>query len=467
MEARLSPSYYQALRGSEIRSSFLKKRLSSLVDTFSGGTPSKNNPQYWQGNIGWISPKDIKGFYIHTAEDFISQAAIIDSSTKIAPKGSIVIVARSGILAHTLPVSILSNDFAINQDIKAVLTRDDNIIPEYLAVFLTIFQKRLLPIITKHSTTVQSVNSPDFLRLEIVCPPLNVQREIINLFKKALIQKSVQEETVSTLLQGTDSFLLNALGVKLPPEPDNGIENRMFKTSWQQVSGGRFDPKRYSKGTKSLIESIAESPIEKLTLKSLITHSVAGDWGFDPEEKLDTRLYEKRLVIRATEFDNDFNLDLEGSRVKYRTLSKFKINKLDLQLNDLLVEKSGGSPDQPVGRIAILEPSVFSIEPLAFSNFVQKFRVDEQRVLPGYLFNFLKTIHNIKLTDAMQSQTNGIRNLIMREYWNQLIPLPGIDIQRKLTEYINDIRQRAQALRQQSQRDFAVAKQEIERLILG
>jgi restriction endonuclease S subunit len=135
--------------------------------------------------------------------------------------------------------------------------------------------------------------------------------------------------------------------------------------------------------------------------------------------------------------------------------------------SDLLLKKSGGSPDQPVGRIAILNDSVNIEEPLAFSNFIQKFRVDQTRINSDYLFCFLRTMHSIGVTDAMQSQTNGIRNLIMREYWNQYIPLPPIGEQKRIAEQINAIRQQAQALRQQAQDNFAKAKQEIEQMILG
>jgi restriction endonuclease S subunit len=317
IKSRLSPTYYQALQHAQIHSKFHKKRLSSLVDTASGGTPSKNKAEYWVGDIGWISPKDIKDFYIQSAEDSISQQAIDDSSTRLVPAGSVVIVVRSGILAHTLPVSVLSKEFAINQDIKALMTKSDEILPDYLAVFLTIFQQRLLPIITKHSTTVQSVNSYEFLRLEIVCPPGSIQANIIESFQNALKQKSQQEAQAQALLDSIDGYLLGKLGITLPPEPDNTIANRVFKTSWRQVSGGRFDPKRYSTYIVQLLNVATTSSVIKTTLKSLITHSVAGDWGYDENEELDSRLFEKRLVIRSTEFDNDFNLNLDGSRTKF------------------------------------------------------------------------------------------------------------------------------------------------------
>lgn len=67
----------------------------------------------------------------------------------------------------------------------------------------------------------------------------------------------------------------------------------------------------------------------------------------------------------------------------------------------------------------------------------------------------------------MQSQTNGIRNLIMREYWDQFILLPSMQQQRQLAETISDRRQQAKLTQQEAQQDFAKAKQAIEQLILN
>ena len=130
----------------------------------------------------------------------------------------------------------------------------------------------------------------------------------------------------------------------------------------------------------------------------------------------DTHTYEECLVIRATEFKNNGNLDLDNNRVKFRYINKDKLKKMDLQPFDLLIEKSGGSIDQPVGRVALITNEILQRNTLAFSNFIQKIRVDGNLVLPEFLFYYLKVMHNVKLTESMQSQTNGIRNLIMGSF---------------------------------------------------
>jgi len=69
----------------------------------SGGTPSKAISRYWLGEIPWISSKDCKEFYLSDSEDHITQEAVDNSSTNIAPKNSLLIVVRSSILIHSIP----------------------------------------------------------------------------------------------------------------------------------------------------------------------------------------------------------------------------------------------------------------------------------------------------------------------------------------------------------------------------
>jgi len=139
----------------------------------------------------------------------------------------------------------------------------------------------------------------------------------------------------------------------------------------------------------------------------------------------------------------------------------------NLKPYDLLIEKSGGSPDQPVGRISLLTKDLFENNTLCYSNFIHKIRVDTTKVDPSYLFCFLKTIHNIKITEIMQSQTNGIRNLIMSEYFNQSIVLPKLEKQIEIGKEANRRRLEARRLSEEADKVLEEARAEIERMILG
>jgi len=249
-------------------------------------------------------------------------------------------------------------------------------------------------------------------------------------------------------------------------------------TNLSEVTGKRIDPKGYNIKTKLLKSSIDNIDSKKFIvqpLKSFIIQSIAGNWGIDENEELEeNKEYQKCLVIRATEFDNQYNLNLDNSRVKYRLIDKSILSKIDLKENDLLIEKSGGSPDQPVGRIAIITQNIIFNYILCYSNFIHKIRIDNKKINPEYLFCFLKMIHNIRLTEAMQSQTNGIRNLIMNSYLNQNIVIPvsengKIDIQKQteIANRITAIREKAKKLQLEAFDTLEIAKRKIEQMILG
>jgi hypothetical protein len=81
------------------------KRLKYLGRFVGGGTPAKENLDYWNGDIPWVSPKDMKGPRVSDSEDHITQAGLEGSSTRLVPARSVLIVFRSGIRRHTIPVA--------------------------------------------------------------------------------------------------------------------------------------------------------------------------------------------------------------------------------------------------------------------------------------------------------------------------------------------------------------------------
>ena len=94
--------------------------LSECANFISGATPSKQNGSYWDGEIPWISPKDMKVDLITDSKDHVSNLAFADTSLKAVPANTPIIVVRGMILAHTVPIAFTARSVAINQDIKAI-----------------------------------------------------------------------------------------------------------------------------------------------------------------------------------------------------------------------------------------------------------------------------------------------------------------------------------------------------------
>ena len=158
---------------------WVEARLDELGSWQGGGTPDKSNAAYWTGgSIPWVSPKDMKRFHISEAEDQITEAALAGSSANLVAENSVLLVTRSGILKHTLPVALTGRDVAINQDIKA-LTPHPGLDPLFIAQQIKSLGSFVLKNCTKAGTTVDSV---DFERLKAVpanVPPLAEQKRIV------------------------------------------------------------------------------------------------------------------------------------------------------------------------------------------------------------------------------------------------------------------------------------------------
>ena len=148
------------------------------IGVFSGGkTPSKARSDYWNGNIPWVSPKDMKTVHIVQSEDNVTPKAI-DDGLELFPPETILTVVRSGILRHTLPVAITKVHCAINQDIKALKLH----VPElstYVHLLLKGFESFILKNLTKTGTTVESVKVEEFMNQAFIFPPLAEQQRIV------------------------------------------------------------------------------------------------------------------------------------------------------------------------------------------------------------------------------------------------------------------------------------------------
>lgn len=122
---RLAQSVFVEMFGDPV-SNPMNWPMESLTDVchcYSGGTPSKSNPEYWQGDLPWFSAKDLKADDLFDSQDHISETVPKTTSLKLLPADTVAIVVRGMILAHTFPVSVLRVPATINQDLKALLPR--------------------------------------------------------------------------------------------------------------------------------------------------------------------------------------------------------------------------------------------------------------------------------------------------------------------------------------------------------
>ncbi|MEO8133571.1 MAG: hypothetical protein ABI831_06325 [Betaproteobacteria bacterium] len=155
-------------------------------------------------------------------------------------------------------------------------------------------------------------------------------------------------------------------------------------------------------------------------LRILIAEQYAGDWGDDEGEQAIP-------VMRSTNFTNDGQLDFSDVATRY--FSKSKAEQFGLKRGDLLVERSGGGPDQPVGRIGFIEREMPGA---TVSNFVQVLRPDPEKVDAGFLGWVLFELQRTGIVERVQQQSTQMRNLNWRDYQRLMLPWPQFAEQRRI-----------------------------------
>jgi type I restriction enzyme, S subunit len=189
----------------------VKKLKYWIVSTLGGGTPSTSNRDYWNGNIPWVSPKDMKTDFITKTEDYITELAVTESATNLISPERVLIVVRSGILKHTLPVAINKVEVSLNQDMKA-FEPNSNLLPLFLFWKLKGQSSDILTTCNKIGATVDSIEMEDLFALPFAVPPLPEQIAIANYLdeKTAQLDKLIEgKRRLIALLKEERSAVIN------------------------------------------------------------------------------------------------------------------------------------------------------------------------------------------------------------------------------------------------------------------
>lgn len=194
------------------------KRLKFVVSTFGGGTPNTGKPEYWNGDIPWVSPKDMKSDFIEATEDYLTEIGVAESATKIVPVDSVLIVVRSGILRHTIPVARNTVQVSLNQDMKA-LVANERLRPGFIHWFISGLQEGLLPIWSKQGCTVESIEMDYMSNTVIPLPPVEEQDAILEKILEITSRLDAQAEKVtaviSSLIEYRSSLITHAVTGKI------------------------------------------------------------------------------------------------------------------------------------------------------------------------------------------------------------------------------------------------------------
>ena len=150
-----------------------------------GGTPSKSRADYWdEGNIPWITPKDMRSSKIQNSMMNITDRAVRESNVKLIEAPSIALVVRSSILQHTFPVAQIDVDATFNQDMKTLVVDSDRFERRYIYYALLANGQEILRQTSKLGGSVNSLVVPRLMDFEIPVPALDEQQHIADLLDR-------------------------------------------------------------------------------------------------------------------------------------------------------------------------------------------------------------------------------------------------------------------------------------------
>ncbi|MFH5804344.1 restriction endonuclease subunit S [Alienimonas sp. DA493] len=434
-----------------------------IGDWRGGGTPRKSEASYWGGEIPWVSPKDMKSVVIDDAQDRITQQAIDNSSAKLIPEGSLLMVVRGMILARSWPVATTSREVAINQDMKAVTLRHPELLPFVLLV-LRAMEPTVLRLVKRSSHGTCKLKTQTLQKLWIPLPPLAEQRRIVAAVERltALCDRLEAEhaerdargaalaraatarfaadptpETLETLFHEsfdvsaadlrTSVLSLAAQGHLVPQDSSEGDAN--VRLAELEDSGGNPNVRRRvpkvagsdeaAEGkTKALPANWALRSTASLLHLGALTDLKDGNHGAN-HPKVSEFSGDGLPFITAAQVSNHGGIDYDGAyKVGDAVLKRLRVGFAEP--NDVIYTHKGS-----VGRVAICDRRC------VLSPQTTYYRVDNSTLTSDFLHIFLQSPSFTEQVDNVKRQTTRDFVAISKQYSFQL-HIPPLAEQRRI-----------------------------------
>ena len=355
-------------------------------------------------------------------------------------------------IAGTIGISALNrfDRLAINQNVSSLIIDETQININFLIYWLNTkvaisLLKRLASI-----ATISYVNNPTLLRLQIPLPDINIQDEIVLMMSKAIEKQKEKQKEAQDLLDSIDVYLLGKLGIELPVEPENSIENRTFKVAFDNIFGDRLDADSYTSYYQNIFDTFEKSTCKFITLKT-ITKKIKT--GTTPDQKLDAFTTEKEIPFLR-------NSDIQDGEI---IEDKFKYIKNDLAKyltfsykNEIIICIAGTIGISALNRF----------DRLAINQNVSSLIIDETQININFLIYWLNTKVAISLLKRLASiaTISYVNNPTLLRLQ---IPLPDINIQDEIANEIKQRREKAKQFQDEAKSELENAKKEVEKIILG
>ena len=413
----------------EVPGHWALKKIKHVASFSGGGTPSRDNMVYWNGDIPWVSPKDMKAEEIKGAEECISEEGLAASTSNLIPAGTVLMVVRSGILKHTIPIAINCLEVALNQDMKALTFQPDLCLSRFFLRWVQGLNNELLLAWAKQGATVESLEQVYLANTAIPLPSLSEQSAITTFLDRetakidALVAE--QEKLIELLKEKRQAVISHAVTKGLDPSvpmKDSGIE-------WLGKVPAHWGILRL----KHIASDIKAGPFgSSLTKDSYVIEGY--------------RVYGQEQVIPG-----DFSI---GNY--FITSDKFtEMTEYEILTGDILISCVG-----TFGKIAVVPPNVI---PGIINPRLIRLRCLEI-INPAYVTTSLKS--SVIFEQFSMNSRGGTMGVINIEILSDIIvPMPPADEQEQIVAHLDAQTAKFDALTAEAQRAIDLLKEHRSALI--
>ncbi|EHJ4687518.1 N-6 DNA methylase [Campylobacter jejuni] len=425
----------------EIKSQYPLVKLKICGDFFMGGTPSRKNINYWNGDIKWLTISDYSNRQvIMDTKEKITREGFKNSNAKMIQKGAVVV----SIYATIGRVGILGEDMTTNQAIVAIIPNEE-FINKYLMYAIDYFKFQLYnEVIT---TSQQNINLGILQNMVIPKPPLEIQKQIVAECEKIeeqynTIRMSVEEyqNLIKAILQKCGiiddggGYELNSILENLQKLESKLDFNLLFSfiddfTNARQEDLKKF--KEFVKNIKAILDTLLISPKDGWKRISLKNEQYIE---LNPSKKEISKL-DENMLVSFIEMASVSDKGYIQSKID-RSLNEVRKGYTYFIENDILIAKI--TPCMENGKCAIAKNLTNNIGfgSTEFHIFRAKTGLDS-----SFLFYNLNQ-QNIREKAALaMTGASGHKRVPISFYENLTIPLPPLEIQEKIVQNIELVEQ--------------------------
>ena len=393
-------------------------KLHEIGRIVGGATPPTKDSANYDGEISWITPKDLSNFtgrYIQKGERTITQKGFESSSCQILPKGSILFSSRAPIGY----IAIAANELCTNQGFKSIIP-DNNLVNNLFLYYLLKYNKEEIEGLGS-GTTFKEVSAKVMQNFDIKIPCIQTQKKIAD------------------ILSSLDNK------IELNKRINDNLEQQaqaLFK-SWFVD----FDPFKDGKFVESELGRIPEG-WRVGTLNELIISTLGGDWG---KEDAIGNYVKKVSCIRGADIP-EIRQGNRGNMPTRFILNKNFLNKA-LKAEDLVVEISGGSPTQSTGRICQISDTLLKKydDVVICTNFCRAIKT--KRPYSQFIYYLWEYLYKRGVMFLYENGTTGIKNLDINGLLEkEIIVIPDENTVHKYTGICNLFSQIVQSNGYESER---------------